>query len=86
MLVGDDENDKRLLKINEFQLCKKGEIQQEKIDIQMRVTTSVPYDEEELEGLTSLTTVVEIGESHERDKFTWVEEIDVRREEKAAAQ
>ena len=83
MLVGDDDKDKRLLKINEFQLCKKGEIVQDKIDIQMRVITTVPYDEEELEGLTSLTTVVEIGESHERDKFTWVEEIDMRAELKA---
>lgn len=67
-------SNKKVLKINEFQLCKKGEIQQDKIEIQMRIQTSIP-DDELMDDCVSLMYSVEIGELHERDKFQWIEPV-----------
>ena len=83
--------------INAMQMCKKGEIVQENIEMKMRILTRVTaseddsFDEddqnssdEEDEGdfmarCQSLTYNVEIGELHERDKFTWIESKGVGR-------
>ena len=77
--------------INTFQMCKKGEIVQENIEMQMKIVSRVTasdddsFDEDEANSsdeedqgdfmarCQSLTYSVEIGELHERDKFTWVE-------------
>ena len=78
-------------------MCKKGEIVQENIEIQMRLVTRVrasdddSFDEDNLGSsdeedngdfmarCQSLTYNVEIGELHERDKFTWIEQKGVGR-------
>ena len=62
------------LVIKQFQLCKKAEIQQEKITIKMRVQTSIP-DDEAMDECVSLTYTLELGELHSRDKYNWVESI-----------
>ena len=69
---GDQSTSSSSLKINEFQLCKKGEIHQEKIEIQMRIQSIIP-DDEIMDDCISLTYSVEIGELHERDKYSWIE-------------
>lgn len=60
------------LVINEFELCKKGDIHQEKIEIQMRIQSIIP-DDEIMDDCISLTYNVEVGELHERDKYSWIE-------------
>ena len=56
----------------EFQICKKNQIQDQKIEIEMFVVTKID-DYEILEGLDTLYYSVEIGELYERDKFKWTE-------------
>ena len=70
----DEPRNSHVLKINEFQLCKKAEIQQEKIEIQMRIQSAVP-DDDIMDDCVSLTYSVEFGELHERDKYQWVEVV-----------
>lgn len=60
------------IQINEFQLCKKSDIAQEKIEIQMRIQTVI-MDDDEIDDCLSLTYNVEIGELYESDKYSWVE-------------
>ena len=64
------------IKINEFQLCKKGQIQDQKIEIEMTIISHM-MDDEYLEGCKSLHYTVEIGELHERDKLQWTEYQDL---------
>ena len=75
--------------INAFQMCKKGEIFQENIEMQMRLVSQfAPSDDDSYEEgdssddedlgnfmarCQSLSYNVEIGELHERDKFNWIE-------------
>ena len=67
--------------LNQFQLCRKGEIQQDKIQIKMQISTEIAddddWDDEDdydlLHRCEMLVFTVEIGELHERDKFTWSE-------------
>jgi hypothetical protein len=72
--------------INSFQLCRKTEIVQEAIEMQMQISAICAPSEEDSEGsesddedlgnfmnrCQSLSYNVEIGELHERDKFNWV--------------
>ena len=93
-MYSDDEISGRAgssIAINAFQMCKKGEIVQENIEMQMRLVSRIrasdddSFDEDNLGSsdeedngdfmarCQSLTYSVEIGELHERDKFTWIE-------------
>lgn len=70
--------------INSFQLCRKQDIVQETIEMQMKImATCAPSeddseDSEDTEDIDfmsrcqSLSYNIEIGENHERDKFNWV--------------
>jgi hypothetical protein len=60
------------VKASQFQLCKKGEIQDQKIEIEMLVHTHLT-DYDLAENLDTLYYSVEIGELYERDKFNWSE-------------
>lgn len=40
----------------------------------MRIQSTIP-DDEDMDNCISLTYNVEIGELHERDKYTWVESL-----------
>lgn len=60
------------VKINQFQICKKGQIMDQKIEIEMEVLTLIA-DYDLLDNLDTLYFSVEIGESYERDKFKWTE-------------
>ena len=78
-------------------MCKKGEIVQENIEMQMCIVTRVTASEDDsfdeqndgssdeedngdfMARCQGLTYNVEIGELHERDKFTWVESRGVSR-------
>ena len=67
--------------LNTFEMCKKGEIKQDKIQIKMHVETVIEeddfFDDEDdydlIDRCESLLFTVEIGETHERDKFPWFE-------------
>lgn len=67
--------DSSIIKINEFQLCKKSKIQDQKIEMEMIVQTKIE-DEDLLDDLDTLYFSVEIGELYERDKFKWTERQD----------
>ena len=74
--------------INAFQMCKKGEIFQENIEMQLRLVSQFTPSEEDsyeegdesdeedygnfMARCQSLSYNVEIGELHERDKFNWI--------------
>ena len=55
---------------NEFQICKKGQIQDQKIEIEMFITARID-DYDFLDNLDTVYFSLEIGESYERDKFKW---------------
>lgn len=67
--------------MNQFQLCRKGEIKQDKIEMQLQVQLELEddetFDDEDdydlLHRCLSLDVLLEIGESHDRDKFSWKE-------------
>lgn len=69
---GNSPNNKNTIKINEFQLCKKGQIQDQKIEIQMVIQSHI-MDDDCLEDCKSLSYCLEIGEFHERDKLQWTD-------------
>ncbi len=69
---GSGDRTQSTIKINEFQLCKKSQIQDQKIEMEMVIQTKIE-DYEILDNLDALFFSVEIGELHERDKFKWVE-------------
>lgn len=69
------------IKINEFQLCKKGQILSDKIEMEMTVVSHI-MDDELLEECKSLQYSVEIGEIHERDKYQWAEYQDLESQKK----
>ena len=54
----------------EFQICKKGQIQDQKIEIEMFVNARID-DYDLLDNLDTVYFSVEIGETYERDKFKW---------------
>lgn len=72
--------------INSFQLCRKTDIVQEAIEMQMKINAVCAPSEDDSDGsdsddedmgnfmhrCQSLSYNVEIGELHERDKFNWV--------------
>jgi hypothetical protein len=58
------------LKDTEFKICKKGHIQQQKIEIEMMVMAHI-QDYDLLDNLDALYFSVDLGESYERDKFKW---------------
>ena len=74
---GNESLNQSTVPINEFQICKKSEIQEGKIEMEMTIKSEI-NDEEVLEECKNLYYSVEIGELHERDKFSWSELIEVQ--------
>lgn len=65
--------------MNQFRICKKGELQEKQIEIDLMLRTEIEdyYEGESEESLfdnvSHIQYTVEIGEFHDRDRFSWNE-------------
>jgi len=73
----DFEAESNKIPLNQFRICKKGELQEKQIEIDLILKSEIEdyYEGEEslFDEVTQIQYLIEIGEFHDRDKFSWNE-------------